>query len=158
MKKCIFLVLILLVALSLVACSLFEPIATIYGEIVHDAVKEFYEKYEICCLVRLEKDGKPTLRNFCIINDTQGGIDIMCISFARSDEKYDEYIATGSVLADNIELGKSYSTGDTLENTIVEYVICEKKDIPDSTLQKEKFTFGGQELYFCITSIVSPTE
>jgi hypothetical protein len=35
------------------------------------------------------------------------------------------------------------------------YTVCEKSDVPDSVLQKEKIKFDGQELYFCIIEIVA---
>ncbi len=143
---------ILIMVLSFTACS-FDPIITIYGESVHNAVKEHFENYEILKLVRFENNGKPTLHNFCIISDLQGNINIMCISYARSDGEHEEYIASETVIANNVEYGKYYSTGDILENAIIEYLLCEKKDVPDSTLQKEKIMFDGQELYFCITSV-----
>ena len=71
MKKYLFFLALFMVILSLVSCS-FEPIVTTYGDSVHEAVKEHYETYEILGVVRLEKDDKPTLQNFCIINDMQG--------------------------------------------------------------------------------------
>ena len=43
MKKHLFFFAVFMVILSLVSCS-FEPIATTYGDIVHDAVKKHYSK------------------------------------------------------------------------------------------------------------------
>ena len=88
MKKYLLFLAVFMVILSLVSCS-FEPIVTTYGDSVHEAVKEHYETYEILGLVRLEKDDKPTLQNFCIINDMQGKMDILCIAYALSEENKD---------------------------------------------------------------------
>ena len=63
-----------------------------------------------------------------------------------------------AIIADNIELNKEYSVISEKENLTVEYFICEKKDIPDSVSQKEKFKFDGNVLYFCITNIGSSTD
>ena len=48
-----------------------------------------------------------------------------------------------------------YTSETVLENTVVNYTICKKSDMPDSVLQKEKMKFGAQELYFCIIKIVA---
>ncbi len=154
MKKYLFFLAVFMIILSLVSCS-FDPIVTTYGDSVHEAVKEHYEAYEILGLIRFEKDDKPTLQNFCIINDMQGKMDILCISYALSEENRDDYIATSTVLNDDIEIGKYYSSETVLENTVVNYTVCKKGDVPDSALQKEKIKFGGQELYFCIVEIVA---
>ncbi len=154
MKKYLFFLAVSMVILSLVSCS-FEPIVTTYSNSVHEAVKEHYEAYEILGLVRLEKDDKPTLQNFCIINDMQGKMNILCIAYALSEENRDDYIATSTVLNDNIEIGKYYSSETVLENIVVNYAICKKSDMPNSVLQKEKIEFGGQELYFCIIEVVA---
>ena len=149
MKKYLLFLAVFMVILSLVSCS-FEPIVTTYGDSVHEAVEEHYEAYEILGLVRLEKDDKPTLQNFCIINDMQGGMDIMCISYALSEENKDDYIATCTVLTDNVEIGKYYSSEIVPENTVVNYIICKEDDVPDYAVQKEKIKFDGREFYFCI--------
>ena len=154
MKKLLFFLAVFIVIILLVSCS-FDPIVTIYGDSVHEAVKEHYQDYEILGLVRLEKDGKPTLQNFCIINDAQGKMDILSITYALSEENRDDYIATSTVLNDNIEIGKYYSSETVLENTVVNYTVCKKGDVLDSVLQKEKIKFGGQEFYFCIVEIVA---
>ena len=154
MKKYLFFFAVCMVILSLVSCS-FNPIITTYGDSVHEAVKEHYEAYEILGLVRLEKDGKPTLQNFCIINDMQGKMDILSITYALSEENKDDYIATSTVLNDNIEIGKYYSSETVLENTVVNYTVCKKDAMLDSVLQKEKIKFGEQELYFCVVEILA---
>ena len=154
MKKRIFFLTIFTVIICLVSCS-FDPIIATYGESVHEAVKEHYEAYEILGLIRLKKDGKPTLQNFCIINDTQGEMDIMCIEYSLSEENRANYIAMGTVLTDNIEIGKCYSSEDVLENTVVNYIVCKEDDMRDAALQKEKIKFDGQEFYFCIVEIVA---
>ena len=152
MKKYLFFLAVFMVIIILVSCS-FDPIVTTYGESVHEAVKEHYEAYEILGLVRLEEEGKPTLQNFCIINDRQGNMDILCISYALSEENRDDYIATSTVLNDDIEIGKYYSSETVLQNTVVKYTVCKKDDVPDSVLQKEKIRFDGQELYFGIVEL-----
>ena len=76
MRKGLFVLLILLLCVALFFVVFYDipntDFITTYGDSVHEAVKEHYEAYEILGLVRLEKDGKPTLQNFCIINDMQG--------------------------------------------------------------------------------------
>ena len=61
-----------------------EPLFTTYGEIVHDAVKEHYSSYEILGLIRIEKNGKPTLYNLCIVDDSQNGIDVLWMSSSKN--------------------------------------------------------------------------
>ena len=152
MKRIIMVVVICIALVSLIGCEI-EPLFTIYGETIHESVRKFYEDYEILNLCSIVKDGKTTWHNLCVVNDIQEGIDIICISYSRSEENYDEYVTTESIAADNVELGKSYSTEAAFKDILVEYVVCEKKDIPDSTLQKEKFKFNEKNLYLCITKI-----
>ena len=151
MKKTILFLVLSVVLVFLIGRGI-EPPSTTYGEIVHTSVRKFYENYEILNLCHIEKDGKPTLDNLCVVDDTQEGIDVLCISFLHSKDNHGEYISTETITADNIKIGKTYSTEDNFENIIVEYIICEKKDIPPSTLQKEKFKFNGQNMYLCITN------
>ncbi|MBQ9745406.1 MAG: hypothetical protein IJW21_01105, partial [Clostridia bacterium] len=108
MKKIILLLVLFIALVSLIGCEI-EPLFTSYGEDIQKSVGKFYENYEILSLCRIEKDGKPTLHNLCVINDTQGGIDIICISHSISEENQDEYASGEVVSADNIELGKPYS-------------------------------------------------
>ena len=61
------------------------------------------------------------------------------------------------IIADNIEFGKGYSIINAKQDLIVEYLLCEKKDLPDSVLQKKKIKFDGQELYLCITNVINQT-
>ena len=137
---------------SLVGCDI-EPLFTKYGEIVHQSVQKYYDSYEILEFYRIEKDGVPTLHNLCITNDMQDGIDILCVSYKRSDENYDEYISTEAIVGDNIEFGKNYSTEEHFNDMVVEYLICKRKDIPKVALQSEKFKFNGKTLYLCIMSV-----
>ena len=152
MKKLFASIILCIMLVSLVGCDI-EPLFTIYGEIVHQSVQKYYDSYEIMEFYRIEKDGVPTLHNLCIINDMQDGIDILCVSYKRSDENYDKYISTEAIVGDNIEFGKSYSTEAHLNDITVEYVICEKKDIPEEALQTEKFKFNGKTFYLCIMSV-----
>ena len=152
MKKLFASIILCIMLLSLIGCDI-EPLFTIYNETAHQSVQKYYDSYEILEYYRIEKDGKPTLHNFYIINDMQDGIDVLCVSYKRSDENYDEYISTEAIVGDNIEFGKSYSTEAHLNDITVEYVICEKKDIPEEALQTEKFKFNGKTLYLCIMSI-----
>ena len=130
-----------------------EPLFTTYGEIVHDAVKEHYSSYEILSLVRIEKDGTPTLYNLCVVDDSHNNIDVLWMSTSKNETN--DYTMKSTIIADNIELNKEYSVISEKQDLTVEYLVCEKKDIPDSVLQKEKFKFDGNVLYFCITNIVS---
>ena len=152
MKKRFASILLYIMFLSLIGCDI-EPLFTIYGETVHQSVRKYYDNYEILEYYRIEKDGVPTLHNFYIINDMQDGMDVLCISYKRSDENYDEYIFTEVIVGDNIEFGKRYSTEAHLNNIMVEYVICEKKDIPQATMQSERFQFNGETFYLCIMSV-----
>ncbi len=148
MKKSILLICLIIATLFLCSC---EPLFTTYGEIVHNAIKEHYTSYEILGLIQVQKGGKPTLYDFCLIDDTHGGIDILWLS-ASKDEN-DDHTMASTIIADNIELEKVYSVTSTGQDLIVEYLICEKKGIPASALQSEKIKFDGQELYFCTISI-----
>ena len=152
MKKICVSIILCITLLSLVSCEI-EPVFTFYNERVHQSVQKYYDEYEILSFIRLEKDGYPTLHNFCIIKNATGGIDVICISYARSEENYDDYISTDTVIATNIEFGKTYSTGYVIKDIAVEYVICKKKDIPKSVLQRELFRIDGQKTYFCIVNI-----
>ena len=152
MKKIFASIILCIMLVSLVGCDI-EPLFTKYGETVHQSVQKYYDSYEILEFYRIEKDGVPTLHNLCIINDMQDGIDVLCISYKRSDENYDEYISTEVVVGDNIEFGKRYSTDAHMNDITVEYMICEKKDIPETTLQSEKIKFNGKALYLCIMSV-----
>lgn len=152
MKKLFASIILCIMLVSLVGCDI-EPLFTKYGEIVHQSVQKYYDSYEILEFYRIEKDGVPTLHNLCIINDMQDDIDILCVSYKRSDENYDEYISTEAIVGDNIEFGKSYSTEAYLNDITAEYLICEKKDIPEEALQTEKFKFNGKTLYLCIMSV-----
>ncbi len=152
MKKTFASIILCIMLICLIGCDI-EPLFTVYGETVHQSVRKYYDNYEILEYYRIEKDGVPTLHNFYIINDMQGGIDVLCISYKRSDENYDEYIPTEVIVGHNIELGKSYSTEAHLNGIAVEYVICEKKDIPEAALQSEQFKFNGNTLYLCIMGV-----
>ena len=152
MKKLFASIILCIMLVSLVGCDI-EPLFTKYGEIVHQSVQKYYDSYEILEYYRIEKDGNPTLHNFYIINDMQDGIDVLCVSYKRSDENYDEYISTEAIVGVNIKFGKSYSTEAHLNDITVEYVICEKKDIPEEALQTEKFKFNGKTFYLCIMSV-----
>ena len=142
-------VICLIVAIFLLSSC--EPLFTTYGEIVHDAVKEHYSSYEILSLIRIEKNGKPTLYNLCVVNDSQNGIDVLWMSSSKNGT--DDYKMESSIIADNIELNKEHSITNQKQDLTVEYLVCEKKDIPDSVLQKEKIKIDGNILYFCIISI-----
>ena len=146
-------VICLIVAIFLLSSC--EPLFTTYGEIVHDAVKEHYSSYEILSLIRIEKNGKPTLYNLCIVDDSQNGIDVLWMSSSKNGT--DDYKMESSTIADNIELNKEHSITNKKQDLTVEYLVCEKKDIPDSVLQKEKIKFDGNVLYFCIINIDSQT-
>lgn len=148
MKNGILLICLIVATLFLSSC---EPLFTIYGEIVHDAVKEHYTSYEILGLIQVQKDGKPTFHEFCVIDDTHGGIDILWLSGFKDEN--DDYTMVSTIIADNIELEKVYSVTSPGQDLIVEYLICEKKGIPASALQSKKIKFDGQELYFCTLSI-----
>ena len=142
-------VICLIVAIFLLSSC--EPLFTTYGEIVHNAVKEHYSSYEILSLIRIEKNGKPTLYNLCVVNDSQNGIDVLWMSSSKNGT--DDYKMESSIIADNIELNKEHSITSKKQDLTVEYLVCEKKDIPDSVLQKEKIKIDGNILYFCIISI-----
>ena len=142
-------VICLIVAIFLLSSC--EPLFTTYGEIVHDAVKEHYSSYEILSLIRIKKNGKPTLYNLCVVDDSQNGIDVLWMSSSKNGT--DDYKMESSIIADNIELNKEHSITNKKQDLTVEYLVCEKKDIPDSVLQKEKIKFDGNILYFCIISI-----
>ena len=146
-------VICLIVAIFLLSSC--EPLFTTYGEIVHDAVKEHYSSYEILSLIRIEKNGKPTLYNLCVVDDSQNGIDVLWMSSSKNGT--DDYKMESSIIADNIELNKEHSITNKKQDLTVEYLVCEKKDIPDSVLQKEKIKFDGNVLYFCIINIDSQT-
>ena len=150
MKKSILLICLIVATLLLCSC---EPLFTTYGEIVHTAVKEHYTSYDILGLIQVQKDGKPTLYDFCVIDDTHDGIDILWLSASKNEN--DDYTMASTIIADNIELEKVYSVTSTSQDFTVEYLICEKKDIPDFALQKEKFIFNDKNLYFCIISITN---
>ena len=152
MKKLFASIILCIMLVSLIGCDI-EPLFTIYNETAHQSVQKYYDNYEILEYYRIEKDGIPTLHNFYIINDMQDGIDVLCVSYNRSDENYDEYISTEVIVGDNIEFGKSYSTEVHLNDITVGYVICEKKDIPEEALQTEKFKFNRKTLYICIISV-----
>ena len=146
-------VICLIVAICLLSSC--EPLFTTYGEIVHDAVKEHYSSYEILSLIPIEKNGKPTLYNLCVVNDSQNGIDVLWMSSSKNET--DDYKMESSIIADNIEFNKKHSITNKKQDLTVEYLVCEKKDIPDSVLQKEKIKFDGNVLYFCIINIDSQT-
>lgn len=152
MKK--YVIAICLIVSILLLCSC-EPLFTTYGEIVHDAVKEHYLSYEILSLIRIEKNGTPTIYNFCVIDDLQNGIDVLWMSTSKNEN--DDYSMESTIIADNIELNKEYSITSEKQDLTVEYLVCEKNDIPDSVLQKEKIKFDGNVLYFCIININSQT-
>jgi len=152
MKKSVIAVCLIVVILLLCSC---EPLFTTYGEIVHDAVKEHYSSYEILSLIRIEKNGTPTLYNFCVIDDSQNGIDVLWMSTSKNEN--DDYSMESTIIADNIELNKEYSITSKKQDLTIEYLVCEKKDIPDYVLQKEKIKFDGSVLYFCIINIDSQT-
>lgn len=154
MKRIILLICLIVAILLLSSC---EPLFTIYGEIVHNAVREHYESYEILSLIQVQKDGKRTFYYFCVIDDSHDHFDVLWLSTFKDEN--DDYTMVGTVNADDIEFGKVYSATSTEKDLTVEYLLCKKKDIPDSTLQKEKLKFSGEDLYFCITSIsTSPVE
>jgi Cys-tRNA synthase (O-phospho-L-seryl-tRNA:Cys-tRNA synthase) len=150
MKKIVLIVFLCIALAFLVGCET-EPLFTTYGETVHNAVKEYYDNYEILDLIRLEKDEKPTLHNFCIVNDMQGGIDVLCISYSLDNDN--TYSSSQSIIINDAIQDEIYSSNEAIENTMVKFVICEKQNIPDYTLQKEKFTFENQSLYFCIIEV-----
>ena len=152
MKKSVIAVCLIVVILLLCSC---EPLFTTYGEIVHNAVKEHYSSYEILSLIQIEKNGKPTLYNLCVVDDLQNGIDVLWMSSSKNGT--DDYKMESSIIADNIELNKEHSITNKKQDLTVEYLVCEKKDIPDSVLQKEKIKFDGNVLYFCIINIDSQT-
>ena len=152
MNKSVIAVCLIVAILLLCSC---EPLFTTYGEIVHDAVKEHYSSYEILSLIRIEKNGTPTLYNFCVIDDSQNGIDVLWMSTSKKEN--DDYSMESTIIADNIELNKEYLITSKKQDLTVEYLVCEKKDIPDSVLQKEKIKFDGNVLYFCIINIDSQT-
>lgn len=148
MKKNMLVIFLCTVLAFSVGCEM-APLHTSYGEIVHNAVKEYYDSYEILGLIQLEKDGKPTLYNFCIVNNMQGGIDVICISYSKDING--NYTTSQSVIATDVIQNEIYAVNYDLEDTMVNFLICEKQDIPNSTLQKKNFTFNKSSLYFCIT-------
>ena len=152
MKKSILLICVIVATLLLCSC---EPLFTTYGEIVHTAVKEHYTSYEILGLIEVQKDGEPTLYDLCVIDDTRGGIDVLWLSASKNENN--DYTMASAIIADNIEFGKGYSITNAKQDLIVEYLLCEKKDLPDSVLQKKKIKFDGQELYLCITNVINQT-
>ena len=151
MKRILSLIILCVMLISLIGCDI-EPIFTVYGDIVHQSVQKYYDNYEILELYMIRKDGAPTLHHLCIVNDMQDSIDVMCITYKYS-EIQDDYISIETVICDNVELGKNYSTDEHFNDVTVEYVICEKKDIPEATLQSERFKFNGKTLHLCITSV-----
>ena len=151
MKKILSLIILCVMLISLIGCDI-EPIFTVYGDIVHQSVQKYYDNYEILELYMIRKDGAPTLHHLCIVNDMQDSIDVMCITYKYS-EIQDDYISIETVICDNVELGKNYSTDEHFNDVTVEYVICEKKDIPEATLQSERFKFNEKTLYLCITDL-----
>ena len=152
MKKLFASIISCVMLVSLIGCDI-EPLFTVYGEDAQQSVQKFYDNYEILEWYGIEKDGIPTLHYFCIINDMQDGIDVLCVSYKRSDEDRDEYISTEVVISDNVEFGKIYSTEEHLRNIVVEYTICARNDIPKETLQSERFKFNRRTLYLCILSV-----
>ena len=122
MKKTVISIVLIGVMFLLCFC---EPLFTAYGEIVHDAVKEHYESYEILNLIEIEKDGIPTLYNFCVIDDSQNNIDVLWMSASKNGN--DDYIMASTIIADNIELNKKSSVTSEKQDLTVEYLICEKK-------------------------------
>ena len=151
MKKILSLIILCVMLISLIGCDI-EPIFTVYGDIVHQSVQKYYDNYEILELYMIRKDGAPTLHHLCIVNDMQDSIDVMCITYKYS-EIQDDYISIETVICDNVELGKNYSTDEHFNDVTVEYVICEKKDIPEATLQSERFKFNEKTLYLCIMNV-----
>ena len=151
MKKILSLIILCVMLISLIGCDI-EPIFTVYGDIVHQSVQKYYDNYEILELYMIRKDGAPTLHHLCIVNDMQDSIDVMCITYKYS-EIQDDYISIETVICDNVELGKNYSTDEHFNDVTVEYVICEKKDIPEATLQSERFKFNEKPLYLCIMNV-----
>ena len=81
----------------------------------------------------------------------QGGIDVLCISYSLDNE--DTYVSSQSIIVNNANQDEIYASSEAIENTMVKFVICEKQKIPDSTLQKEKFTFENKSFYFCIIEV-----
>ncbi len=152
MKKLFITILLILFVFSLVGCDI-EPIFHTYGDTVHDAVKEFYDDYEILELVHIKINKRQSAKNLCIVDDKSGGFDIVCISYVPDENNANNIITIQNLLVDNTEIGKTYSTKESFEGLTVEFLICEKSDIPDSALQKEKFKFNGKALYLCITNI-----
>lgn len=152
MKKSFLLICLTVGIFILSSC---EPLFTTYGEIVHNVVKEHYTSYEILGFIQVQIDGTPTLYDFCVLDDTHDGIDVLWLS--ASNDGNDDYTMATTLIADNIELGKGYSVTNAKQDLIIEYLICEQKDVPDSVLQKEKIKFGEQELYFCITNAINRT-
>ena len=130
-----------------------EPLFTIYGEIVHNAVKEHYSSYEILSLIRIEKDGQPTHYDLCVVDDSHNNIDVLWMSTSKNGN--DDYTIKSTIIADNIELNKEYSVISEKQDLTVEFLVCKEKDIPDSILSKEKIKFDGNVLYFCIISVNS---
>ena len=153
MKKILSLIILCVMLISLIGCDI-EPIFTVYGDIVHQSVQKHYDNYEILELYMIRKDGAPTLHHLCIVNDMQDSIDVMCITYKYS-EIQDDYISIETVICDNVELGKNYSTDEHFNDVAVEYVICEKKDIPEATLQSERFKFNEKTLYLCIMNVTN---
>ena len=153
MKKILSLIILCVMLISLIGCDI-EPIFTVYGDIVHQSVQKYYDNYEILELYMIRKDGAPTLHHLCIVNNMQDSIDVMCITYKYS-EIQDDYISIETVICDNVELGKNYSTDEHFNDVTVEYVICEKKDIPEATLQSERFKFNEKTLYLCIMNVTN---
>ena len=146
----------LAIVVSMTGCSyIFEPIYVRYGDIVYEAVDKYYENYDILWLYQLTKDREPTLYDFCIIDDLQGGIDVMLLTTAYTLDENNQkrYYYDVTDIIDNIEFGNTYSTDDNIDSMIVEFVVCEEDKIPDTTIQKAKFEYNKQTLFFCVTSI-----
>ena len=152
MKKWFAFIILCIVLASFIGCDT-EPLFTDYGEAVHQSVRKHYDNYEILAYCRIEKDGVPTLHNFYMINDMQDGIDVLCISYKRSNENDGEYTSSEVIVSNNVEFGKSYCTEGHLDDIAVEYLICEKNDIPTAALQSEKFKCSGKTLYLCILNV-----
>lgn len=151
MKKYIIMIFLVLLIFSMVGCDI-EPIFHTYGDTVHDAVKSFYDDYEILELVHIKVNNRQSTKNICIVDDKSGSFDIICINYVPDENDSSNVVTVQNLLVDNAELGKTYSTEESFDGLTVEFTICERADIPDSTIQKEKFKFSGKTLYLCITS------
>lgn len=152
MKRAIITVLVIVFVFSLVGCDI-EPVFKTYGETVHDAVKPYYDDYEILELVHIKVNNRQSAKKLCIVNDKMGDLDIVCISYEADGDSPDGISTVQCLLVNNLEIGKTYSTGDFFDGLTVEFVICDKPNIPDSTVQKEKFKLDAKALYLCITSV-----